>query len=662
MASIVVSQQDITLADTFLTAYLTDKITDADFSQGSVLRDFVVKAIAYIFAYLERERKITRDRQSLKSLATLPSGESVDEALDALLSNWFLTRKTGSPAVLTTTLHFSQAVDVQLNPGTRFFRTSSLIFTPNIVSSIIIPSSELRPNVNADGSITDYSVTVSLVAAANGTAGNVVPGRFASADPFNGYFLYAENLTQGDGGKGVETSAELLARAPTAISVRNLINTRSIDTVLRDNFTVDAVRVIGMEDPEMIRDLSTESASNLRMHVGGFVDTYVALARTEVVETLTVGNTFPRPDGLANILRDTTKNFITEGVQPGHVLRINAGLPNTPREYIITLVSEDWVEVQARMPFNKATDELGTFVDYSIGVYAPSYDSVVPLTVGTGQTSRQLVNSGRVILSGRPQYKVVSVEVINPDTTITLLNPRQNGTPTPGDYQLVTLVPANAQSAYAVTEVRVDPSHDGKPMRVRYETLVGYADIQAYARDQFERVVTANHLIKGFNPVYLSMNLSFKLKAGATDVVDPDDVSKVVADYINAFSPLEVIELSGIETAIRTAFPNIGSILSPVQLTYDLIAPDGQLYKYQTDDIVTLFPKYLSNAAKLTNGVDLRDPIINALLDPTVDATNATLFAEANTKLSEQLANLGVSDRTVRYFANASDIVVQQVV
>jgi hypothetical protein len=342
---------------------------------------------------------------------------------------------------------------------------------------------------------------------------------------------------------------------------------------------------------------------------------------------------------------------------------VNAGLPNTPREYVITSVSTTALEVQARAPFDKATDELGTNVDYTVGAYSPTFDNILgngtPLT--TGQTSRQLKNPGHVVLAGRPHYKIISVEVVNLDTTITLLNPRVNGAPSAGEYSVLERVPGNAQSALAVTDVIVNTVHEGKSVRVRYETLVGYDDIQAYVTDLFERVVTNNHLVKGFHPIYLTMNMSFKLKADATATVDTAAVSKVIVDYINAFSPLEVIELSGIEAAVRTAFPNIGSILSPVQLLYTLFAPDGQVYTYQTDDIVTITPKYLSNAAKLTNGADLRTPIPNAALDPTLSAENETLFAEANVLLSDQLLNLGVSDRTVRYFANIADITVNQV-
>lgn len=675
MASIIVSAQDLSNADVFLTAYLKDKITDADFSEGSVLRDFVVKAIAYIFAYLERERKITRDRQSLLTLSTLPAGESVDEAVDALLSNWFLTRKDGSPAYITVVLHFSQAADIVLRPTTRFFRTATTIFTPNITSNTVIPASELRPNINANGTVTDYSVTVTMVSATVGTTGNALPGKFLSAEPFSPYFLYAENLTQGKGGKDIETTADLLARAPTAITVRNLINTRSIDTVLRETFAIDAVRVVGFQDPEMIRDLSSESISGLRMHVGGYYDVYVSLPRIDVVEALIIGAPFVRPDGLAVVLKDASsplKDFVALGVQPGHVLRINDGLPNTPREYSIVKVDTNAIEVQPRMAFPRATDEATLeSVHYSIGTFSPTYDNIVASTpvFPTGETSRTLTHPGRVILQGRPHYKITGVQVVDTLTNAVTDMDRVNGTPVGLQYQVVTRVPANAQSAMAVTEVIVPSTNDGKTLRVNYETLAGYSDIQAYVTDRFERVANANPLVKGFNPVYISMNIEYKLKSSATATVKASDVSQVVADYINAFTPLEVIELSGIVQTIRDNFPNIGAILSPVLLTYSLYAPDGQVYEYQTDDIVTITPKYLSNSARLLNGVStdpegnrgLRTPIPNANIDPAVSANNQTLFELACLALSDQLLSLGVSDRTTRYFANASDITVTQV-
>ena len=110
---------------------------------------------------------------------------------------------------------------------------------------------------------------------------------------------------------------------------------------------------------------------------------------------------------------------------------------------------------------------------------------------------------------------------------------------------------------------------------------------------------------------------------------------------------------------MRDSFPNIGLIRDPIILTYDLYAPDGQLYKYVTKDLVTLFPMNTANTAHLTNGATLRVPILNADVDPTL-GSNAALFAAANTQLSEQLVALGVSDRVVRYITDPDLITVTE--
>src|SRR3954470_7427247 len=98
MATITIDEQALQDADAFLTAYLKENVPDADFSQGGVIRDFVITAIAHIFAFLEKERKTTRDQQSLLALSTLPEDQGVSDAVNALLSNWFINRKTGRPA------------------------------------------------------------------------------------------------------------------------------------------------------------------------------------------------------------------------------------------------------------------------------------------------------------------------------------------------------------------------------------------------------------------------------------------------------------------------------------------------------------------------------------------------------------------------------------
>lgn len=668
MASITVSDQDVSNADTFLTAYLQDKIPDADFSEGGVTRDFVVKAVAYIFAYLEKERQVAQNQQSLLTLGQLPPEVSVDDSVDALLSNWFIGRKPGRVARINATLHFSRAADSALEPTTRFFRTADLVYTPDIISTTVIAASQLRPTVNADGTIADYTVNFTLVATNVGDSYNESPGKFTQVDPFSPFFLYAENLVDGYDGKNIESTAELLLRAPTAITVRNLINSRSIDTVLRDTFSnLVSVLTLGFGDAEMLRDFTTESATNLNMHVGGFTDIYISTSRTDVVETGVVGALFARPDNIATVLRDTSGvNFLTSSVVVGDILRITAGLPTVPLEFVITSILANQLTIHPRNPFVAATDEASpaTFVSYTIGSIAPDFNNRVGAVTAEvhGQTSRSIQQSGRIILAGRPHYDVKRVQITNTDTSVTVLTPRVNGTPATGQYQLVDLVPAQSQSTLAVTQLVVDPSYDGLSAQVTYETLVGYDDVQSYVVDPFNRVVDSNPLVRAFHPVYVSLNASFRLKNTATASINTDVVDKAVSDFINGFNNVNSVDVSAVKQFIRDTYPDVGVILDPFQLTYRLLAPDGQVYTYATKDVITLFPSYPSNNARLTNGTDLRSAIVNADIDPTISSGNATLVALGNAALRLQLTNLGVSDRTVRYMSNPADIAITQAV
>lgn len=677
--TITLDAQALADADAFLTAYLAEKVPDADFSQGGVIRDFVITAIAHIFAFLEQERKTTRDQQSLLALSKQTDSESVADAANALLSNWFINRKNGQTARLTATLHFSAAADVNISPATRFFRTANLIFVPDAVAAYVIPSAQLTPAFNANNVLTEYTTTVNLVAKDAGTAYNLPPGKFLQVDQFNPFFTYAENASTIGGGTDIESTTALLARAPTAISVRNLVNARSIDTVLRETFSgISRVLALGFGDPEMLRDFSSEAVTRLRMHVGGYADIYVQLPVAEVVETGLLGGTFTRPDNTIAVFKDAAANFLgAPAVSPGDVLLITAGLPDAPRQYIIDSVEAQVLNVVPRAAFSEATDEAlpspGTYVSYSIGDLAPSYSNkrnVVATAVSGGQTSRTIQTPYRITLQGRPHYRVKRVEMYltSSPATIEVITSRVNTTPASGQFRVLGRVPANGQSAYALEQIEVNTGHlttDPWEMRVSYDTLVGYADVQALVVDRFERVLAANPLVKGYTPVYIQMSIAYRLRIGATTALDNTAMSQAVAAFINNFDLTATLDMTAILQNVRTAFPDLGVIVSPTILAYNLYAPDGQVYAYETQDIVTVYPSYPENNAHLTNGyaltttpaeLALRVPIQNADLDPTQSSGNETTFAAANKTLRDQLTALGVSDRTLIYLTTADDI------
>lgn len=660
MANIVISNVDLERADKFLSAYLTANVSEADFSEGGAVRDFTVKAIAYVFAYLEKERESIRNRQSFLRLKELPP-EDVDDAMAELMSNWFITPKGGQKTQLPTVLHFSATVDVVIPAQTAFDRVSGVTFYPDTVDNVVIAASDMRPNYDASGAVVDYVATITLVATEAGVLYNAPPGRFVRVDTFSPYFLYAENVTEGLDGKDKETIDEVLARAPQEISVRNLVNERSITAVLKDVYA-DQVAVIGMGDPEMLRDVSPISVGNRKLHTGGYTDIYVGLPRTEVTETLTIGAQFARPDGVVSVLRDAAADF--SAVQPGHVLHITAGLPNVPLDYLIfskNAASHELV-VFERTPFSSATDEAtpATNVTYSVGTTSPNFSNVVT-SRATGQTSRKVATAGQVLLQGQPIYRVKTVDVYDSGTqTATAPLTRINsGAPTATEYLVSVAVPANAQSSLSLTTITVNVTHNTKTLRVTYETLSGYSAVQTFVSSRKDRVSAKNMLVKGFHPVYLGLAFTFSRKSTATGAVDPALVQQAIVDFVNNFDYSNTISLSAINASIQAEFPDIGTIF-PTPLSYTLYAPDGQVFQFQTKDVVSIFPSYPGNLVQLTNAASVNvTGVLNLALDPTQPG-NDTLFNADAVNLRTHFEGLGISDRVIRYMSSLADVTVTE--
>lgn len=668
MATITVSDQDVQAADTFLTAYLQEKVPDADFSQGSIMRDFVVQAIAYVFAYLESERAAISRGQSLLALSQQPPGDDVDAAIVAHLSNWFLTPRAGEASRVALTLHFTQRVDVRVPSGTRFYKTQSLVYLPEASSAITIPASDLLPVVGPSGVITEYVTTISVKAAGSGAAYNVTAGKFVGADFFSPYFSYAENLLAATGGTDTETAQQLLARAPTAISVRNLVNARSIDVVLKQEFpSISQLVTVGFGDPEMLRDFASELVSLVRFHTGGYADIFVSLPRTTSSPApLLVGGYQARPDGLAVEFEDVNADFSSgpTAVEPGDILKITDGLPPsilsdpasaTAREYVITqVVTPTRLVVQAAYPFPIALDEEFPvqYATYSIGNESPDFNQKVTLGT-TGQTSRKIKRTNCVILPGGVHYKFNRITVQTSGGPVEL-STRVNTAPTEGQYRVEELMLGTAQSSKSVTAIRVNGAYAGNYLTPVYESLSGLDAVQAYVDDPFQRLSCANVLIRGYHPVYVGGTITCQLKRGATAVLDETAVAAAFVDYVNAFDPNQVLDVSGVIQALRDKFTDIGVMLGPLKLRYTLLAPTGEVYVYETSDVVTVFPEYGVTSATLVNGLEFT---------PGSKIENATSITEvarraANQQLRYRLEAMGVSDRVVRYMADPGDVSV----
>lgn len=731
--TIVITEQDRIDAENILEQFLSDKIPNADFSKGGALRDFVIGAMGYIFAFLRHEIDVSRARQSLLLLGRL-TGTDVDDAVDEILSNWFITRKVGRYATGVITIYLSEETDISIGLSTRFYKTSALAFIPDALDTVTIAKEDLTKVVDESGVVVSYSFQLAVKAMFPGAEYNIEPGAFVDFTRFSPYVVRVENQNKFAGGGGTETTADMLNRARTAISVRDLNSVRSIDTTLKEEFTtIDDVTVIGFGDKEMIRDLILEEATNSRIHAGGHVDAYLrSPILSDKVYTAVVGAeaTDPRPGYF--ILRDDTIADFTALPNPpvaGDILRIhNANETSEAAMYIIKAVTPYGLHVSRRSLFpmalptlirnymdgrleyaggeNRVYSEAYTFTDGDIGRYIRVYKGSDPNNVGTGEIvsitespkyavvegfpnnftaetnvifglesrvvkytvgdnspafnnkisnagnpklsgmfTKSIQNDGRILLPAQPVYRVSEVSL--PGTG---LNPgwldsdgkmrftkRVNRTPiwptipVSGnfEYQIICENPAEGFSGWQVLElVIVGPTgagyFNGKTLTVKYDTLAGYDSVWNMMVSQDRRIICGSVIPKGFHPVYLSMEVKYRLSKLANSDIDSASVTQALVEYINNFDTREDIDASDIIGFLRANYADIGFI-EPMTIDYTLLAPDGRVIPYRTTDIVTIDPSHQ------TANPDSHPE--DALLDPI---------------------SIGVSDNTVRYLTTSA--------
>ena len=695
MADLIIKQTDLQDAIDFLTEYLTEQVPEATFTDGSALRDLMVKAFAPMYAYLKSEVDRSAILQSISRIQTeLANGSTstldetdISQAVDSVLSNWFVSRRSGARTTGMAQLHFTRRTAIVIRRDMKLWRSTTLAFYPDITSdTFVIAENQLRPTYDTRGRLVDYVGNVPIIAARAGDLYDFAAGRFIRVEVPGGlpFFSYGEHQQLLTGGKGTESTSELLERAQVAITVRNLINNRSIDTLINEQYQESTnILTVGMGEPEMVRDIRTEISPAISLHIGGHFDTYLDLPETQIEENGIIGGLYARPDGLANVFRDPEltydlgRTFTSFGLEAGHILYIISGIVGAPRGFVITQVTDHAIYVSENSPFDEASDELDTNeVEYSIGWYAPSFSEVDLegtaiysriATVSTDPaysaippgTSRRISEPGAIILSGNPVQDVVSVEItdpaasalVDPSTGTLRFTTRVNTTPIAGSvlgtsqYQVDCVNPEKGQSVEGVVFIRVGPLtdptlYDGKNLRVAYRTSRTFSTLQTLVKGYLERVVAANHLIKARTPIWIYANIPYRLKPTALDLLPTVEAQSLVAEHINAFDPNDDLDMSDISTVIRDEYPDTVGTVFPFTIEYDLHAPDGQVLQFETTDIVSVYPK-TTNGVTLMNSADIVVPAALAAKGMTSIVTDSDI--------SNLYAYYGISDRTVTY-------------
>ncbi|HET8689741.1 MAG TPA: hypothetical protein VFM18_24305, partial [Methanosarcina sp.] len=243
---LVPSTQEVIEAELLAKQILEGEFPDMDLREGTGLRDLVLRPTAYAFAMLRKASDYYFTQNTLRGVNDSTPTDTVDD----ILSNWFMTRNTGTYAVISARLYFARQKNITITTDISFSPDNTLQFYPE--ESKVYNSSAL----SYDSYSNEWYLDVFLRASDTGTDYNLSEGSLLYFTSFDPYFLRAEINYLAQESTPAETNTQFISRAANSISTRNLVNSPSVDSKIRELFNyVSKVVTVGSGDPDMIRDM-----------------------------------------------------------------------------------------------------------------------------------------------------------------------------------------------------------------------------------------------------------------------------------------------------------------------------------------------------------------------------------------------------------------------
>ncbi len=331
-------------AEEFVAAVLDAEYGDElDTGPLSDIRRLLIQPLSVVVRAWRREASKNRATRSLQDYDLMTRDE-----LSSRLSDFFITLRSGGTVRTSARVYFSAARAQTFTPSTRFFTGAGLNFYP--VNQVSLTREEMSFQVENG----QYFVDITVEAEAAGSDYVIEAGEIIGVDGIPGV-VRVTNPSSAAPVDDDETKAEGVARALESITQRTLTTGRGIRVTLPEDLgSYDDIRVVEAGDPLMQRDLlygptslsgipggvrgkqSPDLTGGASLHVGGHTDVY--LRRGEPVrQTLDIKNLrdvgrrvlassrgFTDGGPATNVWRDSTGNFVLNGVLPGDWLRFES--------------------------------------------------------------------------------------------------------------------------------------------------------------------------------------------------------------------------------------------------------------------------------------------------------------------------------------------------
>lgn len=256
-------------------ARLQEAFPDLDLKRG-VYHDTVL----YFHALLSGALQTLLDQYlASRSLLDIQANPELADAdtVNGVLSNWGLARQSGAQATGTIAIILADAVNVTVAAGAIFqaeglrFVTQQ-VFAAKTNAALVTADTDRLITPTADGY---YSFTIEITAEAAGSAYNLAKDTHVVPLSQPTGFVAAHAVSDFTGGSDTETNTEMLGRLQQGIAAKGFGSTpTNMDALLRDiegYRTIPYTSVVGMGDPEMLRD----QHSLFPISYGGRIDWYV---------------------------------------------------------------------------------------------------------------------------------------------------------------------------------------------------------------------------------------------------------------------------------------------------------------------------------------------------------------------------------------------------
>ena len=230
---------------TFISDRMAQAFPDIANQEEDGVTDLLNKPATLLWDPIVRENTRVKQNLSFKD----PSSMTTDEA-DSLGANFFSTRKRGALARGPGRILFSSAQHVSVTPANFFTSKTGLHFFPTETQRI--RTDEMILNVTSDGL---YYFDVNTIAEKAGVQYNIGPDELISVSNLPSA-TKVTNTRKFRSGVTEEDAQTFISRTKQELTERSLVTLRGVAAKLVTGFPeIDRLNVVGMNDPEMQRDI-----------------------------------------------------------------------------------------------------------------------------------------------------------------------------------------------------------------------------------------------------------------------------------------------------------------------------------------------------------------------------------------------------------------------